>query len=358
MAIARCGYENCNEKALGNSTYCETHDGLDSIEREPEEPESQSSPDDEESRGEAGDETPDKSDPETPAPEDKREPAEENRSSLAATAEAAKVKALQIKQKAMATVERVKWTVKAIVGVVTNPATYLILLVAFLLMFAITIDQTYGRSDAKSGAQMSQEVIERLTQRAVFITMYDQDFPSTGASPGDAGTSSKRFTLEMGGDLGSWVAGNNWITACNDIVGMIYGQPKDYVAWDGRINAIRNYEHMKSMGHQPIAWWFDNGDSSPGASQNSPPPGAIVSSAPFGDPNAQGHTWVMLTDEIIIDNTVSVGDEAKKPEYRVGLSYPGSEIVGWVLPPAEGYEGEFLNDRPDLPPVPEWAWKG
>lgn len=245
--------------------------------------------------------------------------------------------------KARARLERASWAAKGLIATVTNPVFWVSVLVVFLVYItanvATTSHQTFGQLEsAQAGAGMSDEVLGRLAQRALFLAEHNHNFDT-----------SDQFVVAYGGEPRT--NNNPWAIACPDIVNIIYGLPPNYIGNNGSVNAWENYKRAVAAGLTPTAWWFPS-TASPGAQQNAPPAGAIVSS--LSNTSSAGHTWVMLTDEIVIDNSAVVNGSVPSREYRT-FDPGGQTITGWFVPPDEGYEGEHLNDVPGLPAVPDWA---
>lgn len=245
-----------------------------------------------------------------------------------------------------ATVERTRWAIQSFITTVTNPAFWIAVLVVIVLFLvanaAVTTYQTVGSMrESGAGAGMSSEVLERLAQRAVLLSQIGYKYPEVDS-----------FVAAHGGDPRT--NGNRWSVACPDIVNIIYGMPERYIGNNGNVNAYENYKRLIASGLEAQAWYFPE-TSSPGATLSNPPAGAIVQ-ARSGNP--AGHTYVVLTDDgKIIDNTWNINSSgpASGLGYRIMDSATRAGILGWFVPPAEGYEGTFLNEDPMLPPVPDWA---
>jgi hypothetical protein len=284
-----------------------------------------------------------------PIPREEAEPVEPQESTVEkATKVAAQVE--RTAAAARATVARVAWTAKSAVAVLANPVTWISIVVVIALFVignvASTTYRTVGSIAAdgeNGGAGTGSDLLARLAQRGLLLSMESKNFNNVN-----------QFASAHNGDPGR-LNGNPWAQACPDIVNMIYGMPDLYVGNNGNVNAYRNYQRLVASGAQAQAWWFPE-TSSPGAAKQKPPAGAIVStlsSSPYG------HTYVVLTDDYkVIDNTWNInkqGTTTSPQRFRTLDEGYRNRILGWFVPPAEGYEGTFLNDDPMLPPAPEWA---
>ncbi len=255
-------------------------------------------------------------------------------------------RAKQIGANIEATARRIGWTLGKIWAVVSNPAFWITAAVAILIFvvanLSTTAVQTVGAQEVQvaGGSGASEEMLERLAQRATMI----QDFAKPGQGAHAFGQAYPNGYRIYGLD-------NDWTSACVDIVGYIYGIPAVYSTGNGYNNAQKNYELMKNAGLEAQAWWFP-GSASPGAVREQPPAGAIVSTGAVPG-NQYGHAFVMLTNELIIDNSATIpGKPGTGPRK---LSERDTNVMtGWFVPPNEGYEGTYMNDFPDLPPVPDW----
>lgn len=257
------------------------------------------------------------------------------------------------------------WTAKFF-ALFSNPyvlAVNVVIIIALLLIGAIVVgfvaaSQVYGRQTSTGGAGASGEVLERLAQRAEWLQQNWQNYSNTGGVSAMAVAPS-----------GSTQA-NEWAAACPNIVGYIWGYPPGYVGYNGINNAWGNYSKQPEL-FQAYAFSFSgggNGSVTPGYSLDRPPAGAIVSSF---STSAAGHTYVMLTDELVIDNWsgggIAFGVAGAGP--RKLTDRDRAQIVGWALPVNEGFEGSFITGPfdgiredagsnealPGLPEVPEWA---
>lgn len=219
--------------------------------------------------------------------------------------------------------------------------------------------QVFGTQRSSGGSGAAGEVLERLAQRAQWLaenhvgTTYAYEITSLGAAPSSA--------------LG---AGNDWAVACPDIVAIIWGLPPSYVAGNGSVNAWRNFNNNRDLFQAYAFTVHTNGSftsqamASDGAQLEYPPAGAIVSMTSRGD---AGHTLVMLTEELVIDNAGGGIGGGTAP--RILSDAERGKITGWALPNNEGFEGTFITGpfdgmpensapnepMPGLPPVPEWA---
>lgn len=260
--------------------------------------------------------------------------------------------------------------VKGAFAFLANPATLIslgvVVVVAVLVISTMAIGQVYGQTKTTSTAEISAGAMQqRLAQRAEWLQHNYRDYGNAGqliaTAPGPK----------------SNVAGNAWVAACPDIVALIYGLSPYLTGYNGVKNAYQNYKNHPDMYE---AWAFasgahGDGSSSPGASLQDPPPGAIVSiendSGWYATccPGA-GHTFVMLTDELVIDNFSGGGILQGTPGGgpRILNDTMRSHIVGWALPKGEGFEGTFITGSfegaaenapeqdalPNLPPVPTY----
>jgi len=235
--------------------------------------------------------------------------------------------------------------------------TGVILLLTLVLITIISTSEVYGQQKSTGGSGASGEVLERLAQRAQWLqehyTEYDgsQSLSSLGALPA------------------SNLSNNPWGSACPNIVAIIWGLSPYLINYNGNVNAYENWSDHPEM-YQAYAFdsFYGNGDASTGAQLAYPPAGAIVS-MDTGKP--AGHTYVMLTDELIIDNYGLGGIGAGTGPRIMSLTNGGlrGTITGWALPNNEGFEGTFITGAfdgmpenaapnfamPDLPPVPTWA---
>lgn len=250
---------------------------------------------------------------------------------------------------AHATVERTRWAAQTAISALGNPAFWIAILVVVVLFIvsnvAVTTNQTVGsmKDNSEGGSEgMASGVLARLAQRGTLLAQEAYKFPQVDP-----------FVAAHGGDSGR-TNGNAWNQACPDIVNIIYGMPELYIGNNGIVNAYQNYKRLTAAGLAAQSWWFPE-TSSPGATQTQPPAGAIVQATGSGP---AGHTYVVLTDDgKVIDNTWTIrsGGPVAGPGYRILDDRSRAGIRGWFLPPAEGYEGTFLNEDPMLPAVPEWA---
>ena len=260
--------------------------------------------------------------------------------------------AAQVEQtvaKTRANFSRAAWATKGAVAALGNPITWIAMLVVLVLFIVAnattTTYQTVGSiavDGQETGAGVANGNFAKLAQRAVLLSQQAYKYPI-----------SDSFVAAHGGNPGR-TNGNPWRAACPDIVNIIYGMPEHYIGNNGIVNAYQNYQRLLAAGMQAQSWWFPN-TASPGAKQTEPPAGAIVQSTGTGP---AGHTYVVLTDDgKVIDNTwnIHAGGPATGPGYRILDDRSRSGIRGWFLPPAEGYQGTFLDDDPMLPPPPEWA---
>jgi hypothetical protein len=249
---------------------------------------------------------------------------------------------------ARATVARAGWAAKAAVAAFGNPVTWIAIAVVVVIFIvgnvATTTYQTVGSiavDGQETGSGAGSELLARLAQRGTLLVQEGYKYPNVDP-----------FVTAHGGNAGK-TNGNRWNAACPDIVNIIYGMPELYIGNNGIVNSYQNYKRLTAAGLQAQSWWFPE-TSSPGATKEQPPAGAIVQSTGSGP---AGHTYVVLTDDgKVIDNTWSIrdGGPVAGPGYRTLDDRSRAGIRGWFVPPAEGYEGTFLNDDPMLPPAPEW----
>lgn len=240
------------------------------------------------------------------------------------------------------------------------------LLVVVMVVAGLAAGQVYGQTKSTSEAGYAGGAMQqRLAQRAEWLQQNYRDYDNAGQ------------LVAMAPSPKSSVAGNAWVAACTDIVALIYGLSPYLTGYNGVKNAYQNY---KNHPDKYEAWAFasgahGDGSSSPGASLQDPPPGAIVSiendSGWYATccPGA-GHTFVMLTDELVIDNFSGGGILQGTPGGgpRILNDTMRSHIVGWALPKGEGFEGTFITGSfegaaenapeqdalPNLPPVPTY----
>lgn len=273
--------------------------------------------------------------------------------------------------------KRVASSVKSAVTVFGNPYTWIAIgiaiVVGVIIVSILAIGQVYGqtKSTAEGGSGVSAGAMQqRLAQRAEWLQHNVQNYP-------DSGSLTDIAPAPKGG-----VGSNDWGGACPQIVQIIYGMSPYLTGWMGANNAYNNYKAHPEMYE---AWSFSSGGgnygaygdgtSSPGATLQNPPPGAIVSLE--NQPQwyntcctGAGHTFVMLTDELVIDNWggggVANGAIGSGP--RIVDDEMRAHIVGWALPKSEGFEGSFITGsfdgmapeapqqaaQPGLPPVPAY----
>jgi len=255
---------------------------------------------------------------------------------------------------------------KGFVAFVINPwawVTALVLLVVTVLIItAVTSVQVYGTTKTTSTGGAAGEMLERLAQRGDWLQNHYTEFG------GDSGQ-----LFELAESPKSSLSPNPWASACPNIVALIYGLSPYLVNYMGNANAYQNYKAHPEMyeawsfstGSNPYGQSWGDGTSSPGATLTRPPAGAIVS-IHYGTP--AGHTFVMLTDELVIDNGGG-GIAFGPPGPRVVSDTQRGQITGWALPKSEGFEGTFITGTfegagegfpaqapmPNLGAVPEWA---
>lgn len=247
-----------------------------------------------------------------------------------------------------------------VIAAVASPAFWisaLVIIVATLLLISVmSIGQVFGKQTSTGGSGAAADVLGRLAQRAEWLQEHYSEYPKT------------QDLTSLGLAPASNLSSNPWPSACPNIVAIIYGLSPYLVNYNGNVNAYDNYSAHPEM-YQSHAFGYSRGDGSvtPGASLSQPPPGAIVSiDYPGG---AYGHTFVMLTDTLVIDNWGSGGIANGGPGPRVLSDTMRSQIVGWALPVNEGFEGTFITGSftgeaenaapnpamPGLPPLPAWA---
>lgn len=245
--------------------------------------------------------------------------------------------------------------VKGIVPFITNPAVYITAIVsAVVIMLVVAImamSHVYGQTksevdenSAGGGLTVTAGAMQqRLAQRAEWLQNNYKNYGNSNSA-----------ALAVGGP---GVVANSWAAACPQIVQLIYGLSPYLNGYMGSVNAYSNYKAHPDMYE---AWAFSNrsgaygaygdGSKSEGAELLNPPPGAIVSieNEPMWYSTCcvgAGHTFVMLTDELVIDN-FSGGGIYQAPVSggpRVLSDTMRSHIVGWALPKSEGFEGTAIT---------------
>lgn len=265
---------------------------------------------------------------------------------------------------------------KPAIAALANPYVWVGILAALvlgaLIISVLAFGQVFGqtKSSVEGGSFSAGAMQQRLAQRAEWLQQNVQNY-------GESGDLTSGAPSPKGG-LGS----NEWRGACPQIVQIIYGLSPYLTGWMGANNAYKNYAAHPEMYE---AWAFTSGSgeygaygdgtTSAGATIQNPPPGAIVSieNSPAWYntccPGA-GHTFVMLTDELVIDNWSTGGVTSGNPGVgpRILDDTMRSHIVGWALPKSEGFEGSFITGTfdgmapespqqgpmPGLPPVPAY----
>jgi len=243
---------------------------------------------------------------------------------------------------------------KSIGSFLANPAVYItaavsvivIMLVVTIMAMSHVYGQTKSEVDENSGGGLTVTagaMQQRLAQRAEWLQNNYKNYGNSNSA-----------ALAVGGP---GVAANGWAAACPQIVQLIYGLSPYLNGYMGSVNAYNNYKAHPDMYE---AWAFSNrsgtygaygdGSKSEGAELLNPPPGAIVSieNEPMWYSTCcvgAGHTFVMLTDELVIDN-FSGGGIYQAPVSggpRVLSDTMRSHIVGWALPKSEGFEGTAIT---------------
>lgn len=255
-------------------------------------------------------------------------------------------------------------SVKPVLAVFANPYVWVgivaALVITALIVSVLAIGQVFGqtKSSQEGSSGVAGAMQQRLAQRAEWLQHHYRDYGDTTGPLYDLAPGPK-----------SRLSANEWRAACSNIVPFIYGLSPYLVNYNGNTNAESNWEAHPEMYE---SYSFNDGRSSPGASINRPPAGAIVSINYEG--GAWGHTFVMLTDELVIDNWsgggIVFGNIGGGP--RIISDSMRNQITGWALPKSEGFEGTFITGTfegaaagspdqapmPDLPPVPEWVGGG
>ncbi len=251
---------------------------------------------------------------------------------------------------------------KGFVAFVINPWFYvtvaIILAITLIVITSVTSVQVYGTTKTTSTSGASGEMLERLAQRADWL---QKNYTEHGETTGPL--------YELAQSPKSNLSANEWRAACPNIVAFIYGLSPYLINYNGNWNAYKNWKnHPELYESYAFSLSYGDGSASPGAALSRPPAGAIVS-IQYG--TEAGHTFVMLTDELVIDNWsgggILFGQIGGGP--RVISDAQRAQIVGWALPKSEGFEGTFITGTfdgaaegapaqepmPKLEEVPEWA---
>ncbi len=245
-----------------------------------------------------------------------------------------------------------------------NPYIWIVLavvvIIGAIIVGVVAGTQVHGTTQTSTqGGSAAGAMQQRLAQRADWLQKHYSEY---------GGESGPLYDLAPGapGSGKSNLSSNAWRAACPNIVAFIYGLSPYLINYNGVNNAESNWENHPEM-YESYA--FNSGRTSgAGVSLSRPPAGAIVS-IDYG--TVAGHTFVMLTDELVIDNWsgggIVFGNVGGGP--RVISETMRGQITGWALPKSEGFEGTFITGSfegaaegapdqepmPDLGPVPTWA---
>lgn len=252
---------------------------------------------------------------------------------------------------------------KPAIAALSNPYVWIGILAALvvtaLIISVLAVGQVFGQTkSSQEGGGAAGAMQQRLAQRAEWLQHHYEEYGGTTGPLYELAPSPK-----------SRLSPNSWRASCPNIVAFIYGLSPYLVNYNGNVNAQKNWANYPEMYE---AYAFNDGRSSGGAGLGQPPAGAIVS---INYPGSEvGHTFVMLTDELIIDNWggggIVFGTVGGGP--RIISDTMRGQITGWALPKSEGFEGTFItgtfegaaagapaqSPMPDLPPVPAWAGGG
>lgn len=271
-------------------------------------------------------------------------------------------KTRRLTQGFQAAVQSFSVAVKMGAALFSNPwvwVTSLIILAIALLGVSVSdAYQVYGTTKSTSVGSASKDMLGRLAQRAEWLQTHWKEYSDSESLTG-LDTATNKSNL----------ADNPWSSACPNIVAIIYGLSPYLTGYNGNHNAYENWAAHPEM-YDAYAFGLalgGNGQVSPGRSLQDPPAGAIVS-IDYGD--GVGHTFVMLTDSLVIDNwgTTGIGKLGSSTPRVISQSQK-DQIVGWALPKSQGFEGSFITGgfagaaaespqqsaMPGLQDVPAWA---